>query len=217
MHKFIIEGSRPLNGSVTPSGNKNEALPALMACILTDQPVTLKRVPRIGDVQTVCDILSGLGVKLEWIGDETLVMDASKIHSYTPNHQLCSKVRASILLMGPLLSRFGRIRLPLPGGDVIGARRIDTHWEGVEALGGKLDLGPPIEAEIPRILGTDIFLDEPSVTATENLLLLAVRCEGTTILHNAAAEPHVVGLCQLLIAMGAKIDGVGSNRLTIDG
>lgn len=217
MHKFLIEGGRPLNGSVRPSGNKNEALPTLMACLLTDKPVTLRRVPRIVDVLTVCDILTSLGVHVEWTGPDTVVLDAGKVQSWRPPQELCVKVRASIMLLGPLLARFGKVELALPGGDVIGARRIDTHWEGIEALGAQLSLDKIISGKIKKIVGADIYMDEPSVTATENLLLLAVKCEGTTILHNAACEPHVVGLCKLLNAMGAKIRGVGSNRLEIEG
>lgn len=217
MYKFVIEGGRPLNGSVRPSGNKNEALPCLFACLLTDKPVTLKRMPRIGDVLTVCKILEGIGVKVEWTGEDTLVLDAAKASSHKPAPDLCAKVRASIMLLGPLLARFGKVELAPPGGDVIGARRIDTHWEGIEALGGTLHLDRHITGSIDKIVGTEIFMDEPSVTATENLLLLAALCEGETVLHNAASEPHVVGLCNLLNAMGAKITGMGSNRLAIQG
>lgn len=217
MHKFVIEGGATLNGTVTPSGNKNEALPALFACLLTDKPVTLKRISRIGDVLTVCSILNGIGVKTEWSDDQTLVMDASKAHSYKPDPSLCMKVRASILMLAPLLIRFGKVELALPGGDVIGARRIDTHWEGIEALGGKLHLEKVITGTLKKALGAEFFLDEPSVTATENLILMAVKAEGQTILFNAASEPHVVGLCRLLNAMGAKISGIGSNKLVIDG
>ncbi len=217
MHKFIIEGGRPLNGSVRPSGNKNEALPALFACLLTDKPVTLRRCPRIGDVMSVCQILSGIGVQVEWTGEDQVTLDASKASSWKPAQEIASKVRASIMLLGPLLARFGKVELALPGGDVIGARRIDTHWEGIEALGGKLNLDRIITGTLKKGVGAEIFMDEPSVTATENLLLLAVKCEGTTTLHNAACEPHVAGLCKLLVKMGAKIDGIGSNRLTING
>lgn len=217
MYKFVIEGGRPLSGTVTPSGNKNEALPCLFACLLTDQPIVLKRVPRIGDVNTVCDILRGIGVEVEWSGSETLTLCAAKVNSHKPKPELCSKVRASILLLGPLLARFGKVELPLPGGDVIGARRIDTHWHGIEALGGTLELKDKIIGKAKSLVGCDVFLDEPSVTATENLLLLAVKAKGTTILHNAASEPHVVGLCRLLKAMGAVIEGDGSNQITIIG
>ena len=220
MHKFVIEGGRPLVGSVTPSGNKNEALPCLFACLLTDEPVTLERVPRIGDVLTVCEILRGIGVEVDWSSASSVTLCAAKAKSYKPRPDLCSKVRASILLLGPLLARFGKVELPLPGGDVIGARRIDTHWHGIEALGAHLDLKSTITGALSDgkgLKGCEIFMDEPSVTATENLLLLAARAEGTTVLHHAACEPHVVGLCNLLIAMGVNITGVGTNRLTIVG
>lgn len=217
MHKFVIEGGAALNGSVTPSGNKNEALPALFACLLTDKPITLKRMPRIGDVLTVCQILTGIGVKCEWLDDETLALDASKAHSYKPDPSLCMKVRASIMLLAPLLIRFGKVESALPGGDVIGARRIDTHWEGIEALGGQLSMDEVITGTLKKAVGTEFFLDEPSVTATENLILMAVKAEGETVLFNAASEPHVVGLCKLLNAMGARISGVGTNKLVIHG
>lgn len=216
MAKFVIEGGAPLSGTVKVSGNKNEALPALMACLLTDQPVILERVPKIGDVLTVCKILEKIGVVTEWQGD-CLTLDAKGANSYSPPANLCTAARASILLMGPLLARFGKIELPLPGGDVIGARRIDTHWEGMEALGATLEFGSIIYGKAPILRGDEIFLDEPSVTGTENLLLAAVTAEGHTTLHNAACEPHVVGLAKLLVKMGARIRGIGSNRLEIEG
>ncbi len=217
MARFHIEGGHKLSGTVTPSGNKNEALPTLMACLLTDDPVTYRRMPKIGDVLTTCDVLADLGVDVRWQGDDTVTLCARNASYKKPNQDLCAKIRASILLLGPMLARFGKVELALPGGDVIGARRIDTHWEGIEALGGSLRLNQSIMGEIKTIKGTDVYLDEPSVTGTENLLLLAVKCEGTAILHNAACEPHVVGLCKLLNAMGAKISGIGSNRLIIEG
>jgi UDP-N-acetylglucosamine 1-carboxyvinyltransferase len=217
MHKFVIEGGRPLNGTVRVSGNKNEALPALAACLLTDEPVTLTRMPRILDVLTVCEILSAMGVGVEWTGDDTVVLDASKANNPKPPPALCARVRASILLLGPALARFGQVELPLPGGDVIGARRIDSHWEGIEALGGRLTLDRTITGKLKRPVGTDIYMDEPSVTGTENLVMLAALADGTTTIHNAACEPHVNGLCRMLVGMGAKIEGIGSNRLIITG
>ncbi len=217
MARFIIEGGRPLNGTITPGGNKNEALPVLAASLLTTEPLILRRIPKIGDVLTICEILKKLGVRVEWDKNDTLLLDAKHAKSYDPPEDLCARVRASILLLAPLLSRFGKVKLPLPGGDVIGSRRIDTHWEGIQTLGGSLKFGKVIEGHIKKIVGADIFLDEPSVTATENLLLLAVLGEGKTVLHNAASEPHVTGLCRLLISMGAKIQGIGSNRLEIEG
>lgn len=218
MAKFIIEGGRPLNGKVKPSGNKNEALPALMACLLTEETVTLENMPPIGDVLTVCEILRGLGVTVDWEGESTLHLNAANLHSHQPDHEKCSRVRASILLLGPLLGRLGKISLPLPGGDVIGARRIDTHWEGAIALGADLQLvRGGIEGVCKKLRPSDLYLDEPSVTATENLLLMSALAEGTTTIHNAACEPHVEGLCNLLCAMGVRIDGIGSNRLVIKG
>ncbi|MDD9951844.1 MAG: UDP-N-acetylglucosamine 1-carboxyvinyltransferase [Zetaproteobacteria bacterium] len=217
MGKFLIDGGHPLQGSVTPSGNKNEALPALMACLLTEEPVTLCRMPKIRDVLTVCEILVDLGGSVEWVAEDKLVVCCKGVKSYQPDAELCAKVRASILLLGPLLARFGKIELAPPGGDVIGARRVDTHIEGVEALGCQIQFGNPIRGYVSQLVGTDIYLDEPSVTATENLLLIAALAEGRTVLHNAASEPHVVGISKLLVGMGAKISGIGSNRITIDG
>ena len=217
MSKFVIEGGHPITGSIRPAGNKNEALPAVMACLLTDQPVILHRVPRIGDVSTVVAILKGLGVEVEWQGEETLYLCAKDVSSYKPDGALCSSVRASILLLGPLLARFGQVRLHLPGGDVIGARRLDAHFDGLKCLGGQLFYGNPIVGKIDRKQGNEVYLDEPSVTATENILLLSVLCQGLTTIHNAACEPHVAGLCRLLNSMGAKISGVGSNVLTVKG
>jgi UDP-N-acetylglucosamine 1-carboxyvinyltransferase len=217
MAKFHIEGGHKLTGEVTPSGNKNEALPALMACLLTEEPVIYKRMPKIGDVLTTCEVLADLGVDVSWQSDDQLTLCAKNARYKDSDAHLCSKIRASILLLGPMLARFGKVKLALPGGDVIGARRIDTHWEGIETLGGKLELDGGITGTVKEVKGTDVYLDEPSVTGTENLLLMAATCKGTTILHNAASEPHVVGLCNLLNAMGAKISGIGSNRLVIDG
>ena len=217
MTKYIIEGGKPLSGSVRPSGNKNEALPALMACLITDEPITFKRVPRIKDVETVCEILADLGVEVSWNGDEELKLHAKTINHSSPSKEKCAHVRAAILLLGPLLARVGKITLPPPGGDVIGARRMDTHFEGVTALGAKLKFEGDIIGEVKKVVGAEILMDEPSVTATENLLLMAATCAGQTVLHNAASEPHVVGICNLLNSMGAKISGIGSNRLVIDG
>jgi UDP-N-acetylglucosamine 1-carboxyvinyltransferase len=217
MAKFIIEGGKALSGTVTPSGNKNEALPVLMASLITEEPITFRRVPKIADVLTVCDVLSDLGVSVKWIDEETLTLCSKGIQYKTPDRQLCSKIRGSLLLLGPMLARFGKAEIPMSGGDVIGSRRIDTHWEGLEGLGAKLQLRDGIRAEATSLKGAELFLDEPSVTATENILLLAVLCEGNTIIQNAASEPHVIGLCNLLSQMGAQIEGIGSNRLSIKG
>ncbi len=217
MSRFLIEGGRPLNGRIKPSGNKNEALPAVAACLLTDEPVILKRCPAIEDVLAMGTILEKLGVEVSWNGPDECQLWAKNVTSWKPDVALCTQLRASILFLGPLLSRFGKVELAPPGGDVIGARRLDTHFEGIQTLGGDLHFGNPIVGTLKKLQCGEVYLDEPSVTATENLLLLSAISEGTTVLHNAACEPHVSGLCRLLNAMGANISGVGSNRLTIKG
>jgi UDP-N-acetylglucosamine 1-carboxyvinyltransferase len=217
MPRYIIEGGRPLNGSVRPAGNKNEALPVLAASILATEPVRYKRIPKIGDVLTFCCILEHLGLACNWEDDETLVIDPKNLKYAIPPAELCAKVRASILLVGPMLARFGKIELPLPGGDVIGARRIDTHWEGVEAFGGKISMTKTIQASAKDLTACEFYLDEPSVTATENLIMMAACATGTSTLVNVACEPHVVGLCNLLVSMGSKMTGIGTNQLKITG
>lgn len=218
MSYFKIEGGHPLNGTVTPSGNKNEALPALMACLLTDEKITFHNMPKIRDVLTACDILEKMGVQVSWSGDNTLELESSSQLSFAvPDRELCTRIRASILLLGPMLARFKKVELPLPGGDAIGARKLDVHFECMEALGAELELSDTIHGKASQLKGTDLFLDEPSVTATENALLIAVLSEGVTTIHNAACEPHVKGLCRLLSQMGAKIEGVGTNSLKITG
>lgn len=214
---FTIEGGRVLSGTVVPAGNKNEALPTLMVCLLTEEPVTLDRIPKIRDVLTVVEILQSIGVEAEWEADDKLTLCAKNLTTHILDESLCSKVRAAILFLGPLLARLGKIDLPLPGGDVIGARRIDTHFEGAQALGAKLEIGQHITGEVTELKGTDLILDEPSVTATENLILMSVLASGSTSIFNAASEPHVQGLCRLLCQMGANIDGIGTNRLIIKG
>ena len=214
---FDITGGQPLNGVLSPSGNKNEILPCLAATLLSEEEVVLTRVPRIGDVLVLIEILQDLGVQIVWRDATTLACCAREVRGFAPRADLCAKIRASILLLAPLLARCGRVSLPLPGGDVIGARRIDTHWEGITALGGKLTFDRCIEGRIEHIKGCEILLDEPSVTATENIILLAVLGEGETTIQHCACEPHVVGFCRLLKTMGANISGIGSNRLTIRG
>lgn len=217
MSSFIIEGGQKVTGDITPSGNKNEALPVLAACLLSKKPVILKRVPRIKDVLTLCQIMVELGARVEWQGDDQVTVCAENLSLASPNKELCEKIRASILLLGPLLARNKQVRLPLPGGDVIGARRMDTHFEGIEAVGGVVTLDQEIEARIENVVSSQVYLDEPSVTATENMILLTVLGSADVVIHNAACEPHVVGLCHLLNQMGAKIKGVGSNILHIQG
>ncbi|MBX7237122.1 MAG: UDP-N-acetylglucosamine 1-carboxyvinyltransferase [Caldilineales bacterium] len=220
---FIIEGGRPLQGEVRPAGNKNAALPMLAACLLTDQPVTLHNVPRIGDVGILLELLKHLGVRVLANGGSSITVQADQVTSQNLSPELCQKVRASILLAGPLLGRSGQVELPPPGGDVIGRRRIDTHLLAFEHLGAQVEVDPGnhlirIHSHDPRGLHpADILLDEASVTATENALMAAAAIRGRTVIRNAASEPHVQNLCQMLCGMGAQIDGIGSNCLTIQG
>jgi len=215
--RFQVEGGNPLSGSVRPAGNKNAALPILAATLLADGPVTLTNVPRIRDVEAMASLLEHLGARVEWTGPNTLVADCGSVTDRPLDPGLCARIRASILLAAPLLARFGRVSLPPPGGDVIGRRRVDTHVLALEALGARVEVGERYEIEGRRLAGTDIFLDEPSVTATENALMAAVAARGRTVLRNAAQEPHVQDLARCLVAMGAQIEGIGSNQYVIDG
>ena len=218
MARYLIEGGRPISGSITPSGNKNESLPALAACLLTHEPITLHRMPRIEDVHVMLGLLADLGVRYQWIGESSLVVEAASISGASISHERCGKVRAAILLLGPLLARVGKVSLPLPGGDVIGARKIDCHFEGLRALDCQVSLDREILGKLEgRPKGGRLFLHEPSVTATENTVMCAVLADGESVLENVASEPHVVGLCHMLNSMGAKISGIGSNRLVIQG
>jgi len=214
---FVVEGGHRLKGTVRPAGNKNAALPILAATLLADGPVTLRNVPRIRDVETLIELLEAQGVSFTWEGEHTLLADARKARAGDPDPVLCSRIRASILLAGPMLARFGRVRLPPPGGDVIGRRRVDTHLLALQRLGAEINVGATFDFEAKHLTGDDIFLDEASVTGTENALMAAVAAEGRTILRNAACEPHVQDLARLLVAMGASIEGIGSNTLTIEG
>ncbi len=218
---FIIQGQRPLQGVVQVTGNKNAALPMLAATLLTDEPVTLRNVPRIGDVASMLAILKSLGVELLSNGGSTMTLQARDIHSRKLSYDLATQIRASILVAGPMLAREGGVILPPPGGDVIGRRRIDTHLLAFEAMGAQVVVDPAhhlIEVEAPDGLHPqDIFLDEASVTATENAVMASALTPGVTIIRNAASEPHVQNLCRMLIGMGAEIEGVGTNTLTIAG
>ena len=218
---FVIQGQRPLQGDVRVTGNKNAALPMLAAVLLTEEPVTLRNVPRIGDVSTMLGLLQQLGVEVLANGDSTLTLQARNVATHELDRELATQIRASILLAGPLLARLGRVSLPPPGGDVIGRRRIDTHLLAFEAMGAQVDVNLArhrIEITSPSGLHPrDIFLDEASVTATENALMAAALTPGETILRNAASEPHVQNLCRMLTGMGAEIDGVGTNTLRIVG
>ena len=218
METFVIEGGVPLSGRVRPAGNKNAALPILAACLLTADPVTLENVPRIRDVEAMIELLVDIGADVEWGDDSSLRVWAADITSTTLDPELCTRIRASILLAGPLLARFGSANVPPPGGDVIGRRRVDTHLMAFAALGADVDVDREYHLRAPRgLVGGDLYLDEASVTGTENAIMAAVLARGTTSIYNAACEPHVQDLCHLLNAMGAGIEGIGSNMLTIHG
>ena len=214
---FQVTGGVPLRGSIRPSGNKNAALPLIAASLLADGPSQLTNVPRITDVDTLLNLVSDLGASVEWTGDNSVRIDPTNLRPQALNREMAAQIRASILLAGPLLARFGRVKLPPPGGDVIGRRRVDTHFLAFEQLGAEVTVGEDYTLEAKRLRGADIFLDEPSVTATENTLMAAVLAEGTTTLRNAASEPHVQDLANGLIGMGAQIDGIGTNVLTVQG
>jgi UDP-N-acetylglucosamine 1-carboxyvinyltransferase len=215
--QFIVQGGQRLKGDIRPSGNKNAALPIICGALLTEHPVTLENVPRIRDVETLVELVQSTGAELQWTGPNTLFIHAKTVRSADLDPQLCRKIRASILLAGPLLARCGHIKLPPPGGDVIGRRRVDTHFLALERLGVLFDLDDSFHLSTPGLRGADVFLDEPSVTGTENAVMAAVAASGTTILRNAASEPHVQDLCHFLVSMGAEIEGIGTNRLTVNG
>jgi UDP-N-acetylglucosamine 1-carboxyvinyltransferase len=215
--QFAVEGGQTLSGTIVPSGNKNAALPIVCAALLTEHPVVLENVPRIRDVETLVELIATVGVDVNWAERNTLHIHAKEVKSASLDPQLCKKIRASILLAAPLLARCGRIELPPPGGDVIGRRRVDTHFLALERLGASFELSDRFNLATNGLRGADVFLDEPSVTATENAVTAAVAASGTTILRNAACEPHVQDLCHFLVALGAEIEGIGTNKLTING
>jgi len=215
---FLIEGGVPLSGTVRPAGNKNAALPILAAALLTGDPLTLENVPRIRDVEELLELMSRIGVEVEWLAPNTVRVWAADVTGTRLDPELCERIRASILLAGPLLARFRSADVPPPGGDVIGRRRVDTHLMAFEALGATVEVGREYLLRAPDGLhGADIYLDEASVTATENAVMAASLASGTTRITNAACEPHVQDLCRLLEQMGAGIEGIGSNVLTIHG
>lgn len=215
--KYIVEGGYKLSGEVQIGGNKNAALPIIAACLLTDQPVTLKNIPRIRDTEVLAEIVRSMGADVSWIEQNTLRIEAKKIDPTKIDSELCGKVRASILLIGPIVARCGSIELPPPGGDVIGRRRVDTHLLGLEQLGAVFEVGETYKISAQKLVGSTLFLDEPSVTGTENILCAATRAEGKTEIHNAASEPHVQDLANFLVSLGAEIDGIGTNTLTVNG
>jgi UDP-N-acetylglucosamine 1-carboxyvinyltransferase len=217
MESFVIEGGRPLHGHVRAAGNKNGALPILAACALTAEPVTLANLPRIRDVETMVELLADLGADVDWTGANELRVHAGELRKTELDEELCNRIRASILLAGPLLARFGHVDVPPPGGDIIGRRRLDVHMHAFAELGAEIDAGRRYVIRAQRLRGTNIFLDEASVTGTENAVMAAVLAEGETVISNAACEPHVQDLCRFLGSLGARIEGIGSNILRIEG
>jgi UDP-N-acetylglucosamine 1-carboxyvinyltransferase len=220
MEKLIIGGGYPLNGEILPSGNKNAALPLLAACLLTDEPVILRNLPEIKDVATMRLLLESLGVQVENIGDHTWRIWAKQVHEADLDPDLCRKIRASILLAGPMVARTGELHLPPPGGDVIGRRRVDSHILALKALGANAEFDrsqKEFQFTAKRLTGADILMDEASVTATENAIMAAVTASGHTVIRNAASEPHIQELCHFLNLLGGRIENIGSNTLHITG
>lgn len=219
MQKFIVEGGISLSGSITPSGNKNEALPVLAATLLAHEPVTIHNVPDILDIAIMRELLVSLGVKIKQIDKHTFRFDSSHLQSTVPDSGQAKRIRGSFLLAGPLLARSNSIDLPAPGGDRIGLRPVHTHLLALEKLGAKITLNEDglYQMRSNALTGTEIYLDEASVMATENAVMAAVTAEGKTSIYNAACEPHVQGLCHFLVMLGAEIEGIGSNLLIIEG
>ncbi len=217
MPSFIVTGGRELSGTIRPGGNKNAALPVLAATMMSAEPVTVRNVPRIRDVATLLEIMDSLGADVAWTGANEVRVDAANATAGDLDPALAERIRASILLAGPLLARFGSLSLPPPGGDVIGRRRLDTHLLAFRALGAEVETSSGLDIRARSLAGADMFLDEPSVTATENAIMAASLAKGETVIRNAAAEPHVQDLCHLLNAMGARISGIGTSSLVIRG
>src|SRR3954451_18794736 len=214
---FVIEGGQPLSGRVRAAGNKNGALPVLAACLLTNEPVTLSNVPRIRDVDSMIALIAALGAEAEWTGDNEVRVHAAELATHELDGELARRIRASFLLAGPLLARLGRASVPPPGGDVIGRRRLDPHLHAFAELGAEVEIGARFELRPDGLRGKDIFLDEASVMATENAVMAAVLAPGETVIGNAACEPHVQDLCRFLVSLGARIEGIESNVLRIEG
>ena len=218
MDKFVIEGGYPLSGTLVPAGNKNAALPVLAASLLTEEEVVLRNIPRIRDVEAMLELLAGLGVTADWREEGVVALNAGNVHRIDVDAQIASRIRASFLVAGPLLARFGEVHMPPPGGDVIGRRRLDPHLDAFRALGAEVEADRSYVLSAPRRLGAcDFFMDEPSVMATENALMAAALTPGSTVIHNAASEPHVQDLARLLLQMGARIEGIGTNVLIVHG
>jgi UDP-N-acetylglucosamine 1-carboxyvinyltransferase len=217
MSEYLIDGGIPLNGTVKASGNKNAALPCIAAALLTDEPVVLRNIPEIEDVQVMLEVYAAHGGEVELLEPNAYRLKLDNITTSTIPIELAKKIRASILFAGPLLARTGKVMLPPPGGDIIGRRRLDTHFLALTELGAKVKTGDVFSFSAKSLRGADIFLDEASVTGTENAVMAAVLAKGKTILTNAASEPHVQDLCRMLVSMGAQIEGIGSNILSITG
>lgn len=214
----MIEGGFPLSGTIVPAGNKNAALPALAACLLTEEEVVLRNIPRIRDVDAMLKLLADLGATVEWREDNVVAVCAENVRRTDVDERLSERIRASFLLAGPLLARFRQAHMPPPGGDVIGRRRLDPHIDAFRALGAQVTYDRAYDLSAPNGLkACDFFMDEPSVMATENALMAAALTPGSTVIHNAASEPHVQDLARLLLAMGADIEGIGSNVLVVHG
>jgi UDP-N-acetylglucosamine 1-carboxyvinyltransferase len=218
MQQFLIEGGIPLNGEVTPGGNKNAILKMIPACLLTEEPVILHNVPKIADVEVALSLLRALGAEVEWISPSSLRIHAGVITTTQLDSALAQKIRSGFVFAGPMLARCGSVELPVPGGDAIGERRLDTHVNALRKLGVEIDYRDSVfYMQAHQLRGANILLNEASVTATENVVMAAVLAKGTTILRNAASEPHVQNLCLMLNDFGAQIEGIGSNRLMITG
>lgn len=217
MHEYLIEGGFPIKGTIRASGNKNAALPCIAAALLSDEPVILRNIPEIEDTAVMLNILQSFGAKATNLGSHSWKIEAKNLQPICIPAELSKKIRASILFAGPLLARLGKAEMLPPGGDVIGRRRVDTHFLALEQLGARVEINGHFIFTANKLIGTDIFLDECSVTATENALMAAVLAEGETTITNAASEPHIQDLCNILSAMGAKISGIGSNILKIKG
>ena len=215
--KYTIEGGFPIKGTIRASGNKNAALPCIAACLLTEEKVVLRNIPDIEDVKVMFQVLEHLGAHVEKKGRGVYEVKVSDLKTAEIPPDQARAVRASILFAGPLLSRMGKVMLPPPGGDIIGRRRLDTHFLAFTELGARVEVDGLFRLSANKLVGVDLFLDEASVTATENAVSAAVLAEGTTVISNAASEPHVQDLCNMLNSMGAGISGIGSNILTIEG
>jgi UDP-N-acetylglucosamine 1-carboxyvinyltransferase len=217
MESFVIEGGRPLSGTVRAAGNKNAALPILAASVLASDEVRLSNLPRIRDVETMVALLADIGADVEWTGPNDVRIDPAEISKTDLDPDLAREIRASFLLAGPLLARFGRVTVPPPGGDVIGRRRLDTHIHAFQELGGEIKLNGAYEMRTDGLRGKRLYLDEASVMGTESAIMAAVLAEGKTCVGHAACEPHIQDLCRFLVSLGARIDGIGSNVLYIEG